>query len=257
MFGVDKRATYCYAVAIMASVEKLDILGSVTKYTLAEQVVAILKRFILMENLKQGDRLPAERQLASTLGVSHRVVREALGILAGEGIIEKRHGLGAFVQSLDYQTVWSDPGNVPIQFPHAADLHEARCAIECGVMHVAAEHATDEDIAALEGCIEAMKQSADKGQSPVGDDLCFHLLLLKATHNETLQGLSHLIAESIRLHDIWKDPGGLHRKTQEVEHILDAHQAIVDALRKRDVMQGSQAMYRHLMWRHRSGVPKP
>jgi GntR family transcriptional repressor for pyruvate dehydrogenase complex len=241
----------------MVTVENPDSLGTVTKYTLAEQVVAILKRFILTENLKEGDRLPSERQLASTLGVSHRVVREALGILAGEGIIEKRHGLGAFVQSFDYQAALSDLGNVPVQFPDAADLHEARCAIECGAMHVAAEHTTDEDIAALEGCIEAMKESAEKGQSPVGDDLCFHLMLLKATHNDTLQGLSHLIAESIRLHDIWKNPGGLHRKTQEVEHILAAHQAIVAALRERDAMQASQAMYRHLMWRHRSGIPKP
>jgi DNA-binding FadR family transcriptional regulator len=95
-----------------------------------------------------------------------------------------------------------------------------------------------------------MKQNADKGLSSVGDDLCFHLLLLKATHNETLQGLSQLIAESIRLHDIWKSPGGLHRKTQEVAHIVRAHQAIVDAIRERDAVSAAQAMYRHLTWRY-------
>lgn len=238
----------------MATVNLPDSLGSVTKYTLTEQVVAILKRFILTENLQEGDQLPSERQLAATLGVSQRVVREALSTLAGQGIIEKRHGLGAFVQSFDQQRLLSDIKAIPVEYPDADDLHAARCAIECGAMHLAAEHATDEDIAALQTCIEAMTSSAAQGLSPVGDDLCFHLSVLKATHNQTLQGLSHLIAESVRLHDIWKNPGGIHRKIQEVEHILDAHQAIVDALRERDATKASEAMYAHLMWRYRSSV---
>jgi DNA-binding FadR family transcriptional regulator len=236
----------------MATVDIPGSLTTITKYTLAEQVVAILKRFILIENLKEGDRLPAERQLASTLGVSHRVVREALSVLAGEGIIEKRHGLGAFVQAYDYETVLSDLGTVPVKFPDPVDLHEARCAVECGAVRIAAERVTDEDIAKLEACIEGMKQNAEEGKSSVGDDLRFHLSLLEATHNHTLGGLSRLIAESIRLHDIWKEPGGLHRRTQDVEHILRAHQTIVDALRERDGVKASQAMYSHLTWRHRS-----
>jgi GntR family transcriptional repressor for pyruvate dehydrogenase complex len=241
----------------MATVNVSDGLGTVTKYTLTEQVVAILKRFILIENLQQDDQLPSERRLASTLGVSHRVVREALSILAGEGIIEKRHGLGAFVQSFDEQRLLSDLGAIPVEFPDADDLHEARCAIECGAMHVTVENATDEDVADLEACVQAMRQSAEKGESSVGDDLRFHLSLLKATHNETLQGLSHLIAQSIRLHDIWKSPSGLHRKTEDVEHILRAHQAIVNALRARDAAKASQAMYAHLMWRYKATKQTP
>jgi DNA-binding FadR family transcriptional regulator len=240
----------------MVTVEWTDSLGTVTKYTLAEQVVTILKRFILTENLQAGDQLPSERQLVDALGVSQRVIREALSIIAGEGLVEKKHGLGTFVQPFDRQRLLTEQGTLPVHFPDAADLHEARCAIECGAAQLAAARATAQDIAELEACIQGMQRSDETGSSVVADDVCFHLTLLKATHNETLQGLSHLITESIRLHDIWTNPGGLHRKTQDIAHILRAHRAIVAAIRDREPLQASQAMYDHLTWRYRGTAPK-
>lgn len=242
-------------MATVTQNNRSEVLGPVSKSTLAEQVVAILKRFILVEDLKEGDRLPSERKLVATLGVSQRVVREALGILTGEGIVNKRHGLGAFVQSFDRQRVLSELAMAPTRFPDATDLHEARCAIEYGIACIAAEKATDKDLATLQECIAAMQQSADQGESPVAADLSFHQALLRATHNETLQSLGYLIAESIRLHDIWKNPAGLHRKIQDVEHIVQAHQAIVDALRQQDAVKASQAVYSHLMWRIKATEP--
>ena len=231
----------------MVTVQELSqSLGSVTKYTLSEQVAVILKRFILEERLKEGDRLPSERDLVNALGVSHRVLREALGALTGEGLVVKRHGLGTFVQPFDRQRLLAELANAPVEFPNAADLHQARLAIECGAAYVAAQRATAADVAALQAHITALEDASAQDSSPVAADLGFHQALLRATHNETLQSLSYLIAESVRLFNVWSHPAGLHRKIQDLAHIIDAHQAIVDAIQEQDPVKASQTMYAHL-----------
>ena len=235
-----------------------DVLSSslspVTRQTLVEQVETILKRLVLMEDLNEGDQLPSERQLAAALGVSHTVVREALSVLAREGLIIKRHGLGNFVASFEQDNHLSSVEGVPKEAPEPADLHRARCAIECGAAYLAAEYATDEDIATLLMHIQGTKESPDQAGVPPAENLRFHLALLKATHNETLQGLSYLIADSIRLFGIWNNPAVLQRGLN-VEQTVRGHEAIVRALRERDGARASQAMHHHLTWWMNSTEP--
>ena len=232
----------------MVTVKRFDALGtlgSVSKTPLAEQVVMILKRFILLEDMQEGDRLPSERQLTAILGVSHRVIREALSVLVDEGIIVKEHGRGAFLRTFDRKRLQA--GDVPLspQFSHSADLREARHAIEIGVMPIVVERATEEDLAKLQKIVDSMRQEAERGASLASADLLFHRSLLRATHNEALQQFDALIGESIR-HSVYDLPGMLHRQVKHEPHVIRAHQAIVDALNERDDARAILAMYNHL-----------
>jgi len=220
-------------------------LGRVSRESLAEQVVLILKRLIIMESMQEGDRLPPERDLAVMLDVSQRVVREALGQLAGEGLIIKKHGRGAFVQSFDRERLRAELIVPSAQFPAPTDLHEARCALEIGAMYVAAKHVTAEDILALEETLDSIERSLKDQVSLTPDDLLFHQTLLQATHNEALQNLGFIISESIR-QNVYLQPGLLRRRLRDETHILSAHRAIVEALREKDGEKASQAMYSHL-----------
>lgn len=237
-----------YTVAMRgteAESKKLEALGPVPKTTLTERVATILRRFILMENLQEGDLLPSERQLAATLGVSHRVVRGSLNILVGEGIVAKQHGRGNYVRAFDRERVRTELVVPPTPFSKPADLLQARCAIEIGMMPIAVAQATEEDLTAMQNAIDALKRNVEQGGSATPDDLRFHRTLLAATHNEILQHLEHMITESIRIR-VYHLPALLHRGVSDESHIVDAHQAIADAIRERDATKAILAMQSHL-----------
>jgi DNA-binding FadR family transcriptional regulator len=217
----------------------------VRKDTLAGRVALILKRFILVESLVEGDQMPPERTLAATLDVSPRVVREALGMLVGEGLIVKRHGRGAFVRALDRERLAAEV-LAPAGQPYApADLHTARCALEIGAILLAARHADDADLQALQALMASMKERLAHGDPLVPDDLRFHEVLLRATHNPILIQLEYLIAESIRL-AVYEEPALLRRSVRDESHVISAHQAIVDALAAHSGEEAVRAMRAHL-----------
>ena len=219
--------------------------GPITRRSLVEQVQAVLSRLILIEDLQEGQQLPSERQLAAALGVSHTVVREALGILAREGIITKRHGLGNFVASFPHDSLTPAVADVPQGSPDPADLHRARCAIECGAVYMAAEYATEEDIAILLKLARSANDSANQPGTPAAQNLRFHLALLQATHSKTLQGLRYVIVDSIRL-TLWARPAALQRWMDPQS--VQSHEAIVHALRERDGVKALSTMHHHLTW---------
>jgi GntR family transcriptional repressor for pyruvate dehydrogenase complex len=249
----------CYTVANMDTVSSLETpaLGSITRASIPDQVAAIVKRFILVEGLAEGDLIPSERQLAKMLGVSHRAVREALGVLAGEGVIRKEHGRGTFVNKVDEDQLVSQLGLFELALPDVNGLHEARAAIERGIMPLVAQQATDGDLQAMEACIASMEKHADAGASILADDIDFHLALLRATHNEALQGLREIITASVRLYSVWRDPRGLGRGHQTAAHIIRAHRSILEAIRERDGDKAYQAVHTHLTWRHQTDVQRP
>ena len=75
--------------------------GTVTRDALPDQIAARLIELITERQLKAGDRLPPERELAATMGVSRSSLREALRALAMLGVAEMRHGDGTYLTSLE------------------------------------------------------------------------------------------------------------------------------------------------------------
>lgn len=219
-----------------------ELLRPVSKKTLAEEVTVILKRFILTEKLKEGDKLPPERELATTLGVSQRVVREALSILAGQGIIGKKHGRGAFVRALDTDRLQAAQASF-LPSLDVAEFYKLRRAIEVGAICLAVERATEEDLAELREILEIMKPKAERGESITADEMRFHLALLRATHEEVFYQMDYLIVEAIRL-KVYDKPRRLYRNEKNPSTMVE-HQAIIDALRRRDGKRAVYEMHRH------------
>jgi len=230
-------------VSQFQSKNRETLLKPVSKKTLADEVVAILKRFILANGLHAGDQLPPERSLAASLGVSHRVIREALSVLSGEGIVSKEQGRGVFLNSFDPESLQAKAAlSLPV-FERMTDSFEVRCALEVGVASIAARHATEEDIAELQAIIDEMTPKHQRGESMASEEIRFHLALLRATHNETLQQLEHLLMECIRF-KMYHDPNHLSQSKQNPKTIQE-HQAIVDALRTQDSLKAMFEMFSH------------
>lgn len=191
-----------------------------------------------------GEKLPAERELAETFGVSRPTIREAMIALEIFGLVEIRHGSGIYVLQSGAAAV-GDPGRDadPDLDVGAFELIEARIIIEGETAAVAAAAATDEDIVALEGFVERM-QADDLLESEVADQ-AFHQYLAGITDNgaliDTVENLWALRMRSPLTRQIMtRAKGGVHSAR------LDEHKRILAAMRARDPAAARTAMRHHL-----------
>jgi GntR family transcriptional repressor for pyruvate dehydrogenase complex len=164
---------------------------------LYEKLSQQIKDQILNGNLKDGDRLPNERQLAERFEVSRTVVREAIKTLVNEGLVEVRSGRGTFViddtsgalrHSLDMVMSIGQAGAV-------ANVVEIRGLLEPPIAALAADRATEEDIASMQEAVIAMDASMDDVDAFIAADHAFHLALAKGTQNPIIPKLIDSIVD--------------------------------------------------------------
>jgi GntR family transcriptional repressor for pyruvate dehydrogenase complex len=208
----------------------------------SSQVVGRILDLVRSGNLKPGDRLPPERELIDIFSISRPSLREALRSLSILGVIESRHGGGAYVTNLDAKTLLA-----PLDFflslstSNLADAFDSRRVIEMEMVRRAALVATHADKRELEDMIEA---HASVQADPVGFrilDSRFHDKLYITGGNAVLRriadGLYNLGLEIRR--QATAEPGAIERST-------DDHRKIVEAILAGDPDAAALAMKRHL-----------
>jgi len=208
------------------------------------QVAHRLQQLIVAESLVPGDKLPGERVLAARLGVSRTVVREAIRVLADRGLLKVKQGCGTYVRDLSAKDAAAPLGLLlkMRKCPDTAErLTEVRRTIEVDIAGYAAERATQEDVAALEGHLSLMREHASDPESYSEHDLGFHLALAKATQNPyydlLIQALAALLSETIRLTLI---------APEATEAGMRHHTRLLGAIRGRSPDDARQAMADHL-----------
>ena len=225
----------------------------------AQQVVDRILDLVRTGMLRAGDRLPSERELIDIFGISRPSLREALRALSILGVVDSRHGGGAFVTDLEARTLLA-----PLDFflslseTNLADAFEARRTVEIAIVRRAAAEATPEDVDELRGMLAAhAKLFAD----PVGFrilDSRFHARLSATAGNVVLERLAYA------LYNMGLD---IRRRATEdpalIRRSLEEHTAIVRAIAAGDPDAAALAMAAHLAAhrgqhprRHRAGGPR-
>ncbi len=164
---------------------------SVKSTRLFEEVSRQIGAQIQSGKLSAGEKLPNERELASSFSVSRHVVREALRSLESLGQIELRKGAagGAFVAKGDPQPFTKImQGMVDVGGVDLAQLTEARLAIESAVIKVACEVAEEPQLAALDANIDEAERETLAGNLAVKTriNVQFHVLVAELTGNPVL-----------------------------------------------------------------------
>ena len=205
------------------------------------QVVHELGTRILSGDLPPGIilDLPA---LENELGISRTVLRESLKVLTAKGLIGARQKHGTFVTEPDAWNMldddvlrWRAGGGTDSTL--LQELGELRLIIEPAAAALAAERATESDLAALEASLDAMEDSSATGSGHVVDaDLAFHAALLRATHNDLIASLRSVTEHGLRQRDllVHADPGA--------EDPVPSHRAVFEAVRHRDPEAATTAM---------------
>jgi DNA-binding FadR family transcriptional regulator len=215
-------------------------LQAVEPRRLYRQIADQLAQLIANGEFPAGSRLPAERELAVSLGVSRTSVREAIISLEMSGLVEVRVGTGIFVTAPpeDAARASRDAGPGPFE------LLAARKLVEGEVAALAATTATEDDAAALRQSVERMTARLDDFAAREAEDRDFHLRLAKATGNSSLE----LVVEGLwdQRAELW---GRLqqHFHTKELaDRTIRDHAAIAAAVAAHNAEGARIAMHRHL-----------
>jgi GntR family transcriptional repressor for pyruvate dehydrogenase complex len=210
---------------------------------LYEQIVQQIEESILKGDLKPGDQLPAERDLAQRFGVSRTAVREAVKALREKGLVEAYSGRGTFItdgtsqavrQSLDLMAKIGQPEG-------STHLAEVRAILEPEIAALAALRAQESDLAVLREAVAVMDRAQKDPDAYIEADLDFHLALGEAASNPLILSLIDSIVGLLREQRlrIFNVPGGPERGQFH-------HKRILEAMERRDPDKAREAMRAHL-----------
>lgn len=222
--------------------QSLTGIEPIRKTRIAEDIADRIRLLILDGTLPPGRPLPSERTLAARFRVSRGSIRDALRMLETIGLLETRHGLGTFPQELTVDRLVAPLASVLTVRPDLEDeLHDVRRMFEPAVARAAAGRATDEDLADLQRVLDAQRRKIKAGRTAIVEDTAFHAALARATRNRVvvriMETLNNLLTES-RAQTL-KQSG---RPAQS----LEGHEAVVDAVRRRDPDGAARAMRQHI-----------
>ena len=210
-----------------------------------EKVFAFLRDRLLAGALKPGDRLISERELASQLGVSWPLVREALRALTMLGIVEIRDRIGTVVTRPDV-SVLNDFFTFALA-QHADmpdDVMQARVAIECQAIRLACERAGIADFERLQAALGKIVETIDEADAGGMADFEFHRTIVLASHSQTLAVLHNSMA-GLLTHS--------HRNRRELvqafssmkTYLIDDHRRIFEAVVARDPDRADATLRKH------------
>lgn len=214
----------------------------VPRSTLPEEIANRLLMQIREQELRPGDKLPAERQLAEMMVVSRPVLREALRALALMKVVDIRQGDGTYITSLEPRQLISH-----LDFVFSKDsvalvqLVEARRVVEAGNVRLAALRISDDEIAELERLVAQLAGSIDDPERFSELDIAMHVAVCAAADNFLLLQFMNIISTLGRFS---RERTGGRREVREAA--LRDHRRLLNALRAHDQDAAELAMLRHL-----------
>lgn len=205
-----------------------------------EQVVARLRRAIWLGELLPGERLPSERAMAEGFEVSRLTIREALRVLQGEGLIAVRRGnSGGSMVTFPQMTAQQRHRTLVEARGRLRDVHEVRLGIEPVAARLAAERATDTQIARLHACQQQLLDSIDVPSFRRADS-AFHMTIAEGSGNAMLYNNVEDARSTLFM------GFDVHEFAVLKNTSANAHGGIVAAISARDGRRAAKLMTKHL-----------
>ncbi|MDN4609883.1 FadR/GntR family transcriptional regulator [Arthrobacter burdickii] len=219
-----------------------EALGSVSQGSAVTEVAERLLAYFTSGEIDPGTRLPAERQLAASLGVGRSAVREALAALEILGIVVVRPGSGTYLRDgiselLPRTLSWG----MMLGAPRTRELVELRNGLEMQAVQLAVERIDEEALARMSGYLDVMTKNVSNFPVFIEADAAFHREIAEGSGNQVLQELLQSIRSLLR---IWVD-----RALTDEAHsaaALAEHTAIYEALTSRDAAAATETMQSHM-----------
>src|SRR5437016_1298733 len=228
------------------TVDSLDakpVYRTVKTSRLFEQIVQQVEDSILKGQLKPGDQLPAERDLAQRFGVSRTAVREAVKTLREKGLVEAYSGRGTFITNGTSQAMRQSL-DLMFKMAHSegyVHLAEVRAILEPEIAALAATRIEEQYLDSMREAVAVMDRMPRDADSFIEADLDFHLSLAEAAGNPLILALIDSIVGLLREQRsrIFRVDGGPERGQFH-------HKRIMETIERRDPDAARDAMRAHL-----------
>jgi GntR family transcriptional repressor for pyruvate dehydrogenase complex len=219
------------------------------------QVVSHVRDLIERGALKPGDRLPAERDLATQIGVSRPTIRAGLRTLAAMGVVRSRHGSGTYI-----------PEGPPalntdaLSFLAALhgftrdDMYEARRILEVGAAGLAADRATADQIATLAEEVASLFASLQEPRVFLVHDINFHRAVAAASGNPIVASLVEMVSA---LYYERRRETAAGASERDLRDAAEMHRRIYQSIRARDADTARRTMHDHLVQASRHQAQEP
>jgi GntR family transcriptional repressor for pyruvate dehydrogenase complex len=207
-----------------------------------DQVVRHIALLIERGQLRPGDRLVPERELAEQLGVSRPTVRAGLHALAAMGVTESRQGAGTFITAGPPRL-----GAGPLSFLAALhgftrdQIFEARKVLEVGAAGLAAERGLAERLAPMSEEVAGMFATLTEPQKFLIHDVRFHRSIAAAADNPVLLALVEMISSLV-----YEQRSLTVERAHDLKESAEMHRRIYQAVRDKDPERARREMTAHL-----------
>jgi GntR family transcriptional repressor for pyruvate dehydrogenase complex len=206
-----------------------------------EGVAKQIERLIL-KRLQPGDKLPSERELAETLGVSRSSIRDAIRSLELMGMVEPRQGAGTIVREISSESLVNPLANaIKRKEDLIGELLDFRKMLEPQLAARAATRASPEEIAEMEDILDRQDRKLRDGESAIAEDSEFHYAIALASGNSIVLKVLDTLMDLLR--------DSRERSLQEEgrpQKSLAGHRRILTAIKRRDIDGAKAAMRRHI-----------
>ncbi|MBS3939034.1 MAG: FadR family transcriptional regulator [Peptococcaceae bacterium] len=211
-----------------------------------ELVVEQIQEHLRKGDLRPGDKLMSERELADMLGVSRSAVREALSALDFLGVLESRQGEGTFIADVSSQLLLEHLAVfVTIDREANLELLELRKILEVAAAEMAAARAGALDHEKMAEALRLMEQDVHSGILGESNDALFHRCIVESTQNKMLTKsmvlLSDLVVQNMRVSRqfLFQRPGNRER-------LYNQHRQVFLAIKEGNSEKAGRAMVDHL-----------
>lgn len=211
---------------------------------LGDQLYGQILDQIVSGRLKEGDKLPTEKEISAMFGVSRPVVRDALNRLRADGLVQARQGSGTYVMRR--------PADRLRKFANPADMAgflrclEVRIPLEAAAAALAAERRNSAQLARIRQAHDNLRKDVETGHITTGNDLTFHAAIADATGNEFFPGvLQHIHASITGFMDVSLNLTRTGSRAR-IQQVLNEHTNILEAIEQQEPDAADVAMRFHL-----------
>jgi len=214
---------------------------AIKRVSVSEQVFEQMKKQLIDQEWKPGERLPSESMLSDLFGVSRVTIRNALQKLVALGLIETRLGDGSYVRESSADSYMNSLIPMVYLEHNLREIMEFRLVIETEAAAMAAQRAMPEDVKTLREYIEQMEATQDNYKKYAQLDYEFHCAITKVSKNSLIIRTYTIVMDALMM-----------AMTDMVERMsgqwgLVSHPKIVDAIEAGDVEKAREYMRNHLL----------
>jgi len=216
------------------------------KLTLSQRIERTIENGIREKKLAVGSKLPTERELCESFGVSRTALREALRRLSARGLISIQKGSGMYVTEINIEDAIKTLNlYYDLKFDQnlLSQIIEVRCMFEPEIARLAAANRTEENLVELrQNLVEFEQSNPDNTQKEADLDNKFHLIITRSTLNPIIQiSMEPIYSLLPRMRNyIYGNIDG------EKENTLNSHRALLEAIQAMNGDRANKIMKEHL-----------